>query len=93
VKLTQHFSRVSAKKETTRYELVAKWDPGSEGFPIEEYPDGYSGSMEIESDSWKTLAKHATEIMEHPERHSDLMSKPSSIWVADTVKGNIYWSY
>jgi hypothetical protein len=89
--LTHHFSRVATGR---KYELVAKWDPGNKGFPREEYPHGYSGSMEIESDSWESLAKLGTEIMEHPELHSGtVVSTPDSIWVADTVKGDIYWSY
>ena len=75
-----------------RYELVAKWSPGSKGFPRGEYRDGYSDSMEIESDSLELLVKLGTEIMEHPESYS-VISRPDSIWVVDTVKGNIYWTY
>jgi len=75
-----------------RYELVAKWSPGSKGFPSKEYSGGYSDSMEIESDNWELLAKLGTEIMEHPESYS-VISRPDSIWVVDTVKGNIYWTY
>jgi len=48
--------------------------------------------MEIESDNWELLAKLGTEIMEHPELYS-VISRPDSVWVADTVKGNIYWTY
>jgi len=88
--LTKHFSRVAAAK---KYGLVAKWDPGAEGFPREDYPHGYSGSMDIESDSVESLAKLATDIMEHFEKHSEIISRPDSIWVADNINGNIYWEY
>lgn len=77
-----------------KFELVAKWYPGAEGFPREEFPHGYSGSLEIESDSWESLAAFGIKIMEHPEQCSgDVVSRPDSIWVADTTNGNVYWEY